>query len=208
VDIKIAYLTRRARWASGASLEKRCRAADAFLARNATLSVVAVLMAVSLALTACQADGKFEGVPGSVCASGKIWTYEDKDSPLMNPGRSCIGCHVEYNDPAQAPFYTAAGTVMKAEHEGDDCAGVPELTVIITDADGTEWPMTGNSVGSFWLPPDSPVVLPYTARIVDKAGNERVQQVPVSDGDCASCHTQDGANGAAGRLVPPEVAAP
>jgi hypothetical protein len=169
---------------------------------------VALFVVAGLALAACQADGKFEGVPESVCVSGKIWTYEDKDSPLMNPGRSCIGCHVENNDAAQAPFYTAAGTVMQDLHDGDDCAGAPELTVILTDADGTEWPMPGNSVGSFWLAPDSPVAMPYTARIVDLAGNERVKQDPVSDGDCASCHTQDGANGAPGRLLPPEIPAP
>ena len=169
---------------------------------------MALFVVAGLALAACQADGKFEGVPASVCASGKIWTYEDKDSPLMNPGRSCIGCHVENNDPGQAPFYTVAGTVMQDLHDGDDCAGAPGLTIILTDAAGTEWPMTGNSVGSFWLAPDSPVVMPYTARIVDGEGNERVKQVPVSEGDCASCHTQDGANGAPGRLLPPEIPAP
>ena len=31
--------------------------------------------------------------------------------------------------------------------------------------------------------------MPYTARIVDPAGNERVKLNPVSDGDCASCHS-------------------
>jgi hypothetical protein len=177
-------------------------------ARRRMALTTALFVVAGYALAACQADGKFEGVPASVCASGKIWTYEDKDSPLMNPGRSCIGCHTETNDPGQAPFYTAAGTVMTALDEPDDCAGAPALTVILTDADGTEWPMTANSVGSFWLAPDSPVVMPYTARIVDSAGNERVKQVPVSDGDCASCHTPEGANGAAGRLLPPDVPAP
>ena len=169
---------------------------------------VALFVAAGLSLlAACQADGKFEGVQPFVCASGKIWTFEDKDSPLMNPGRSCIGCHVENNDPGQAPFYTAAGTVMHVLDEPDDCAGVPEMTIILTDAAGTEWPMPGNSVGSFWLPPDTAVVMPYTARIVDPAGNMRVKQTPVDNGDCASCHTAEGLNGAAGRLLPPEVPA-
>ena len=176
--------------------------------RRRLAPTMALFVVAGLALAACQADGKFEGVPASVCASGKIWTFEDKDSPLMNPGRSCIGCHTETNDPGQAPFYTAAGTVMEALHEPDDCAGVPEMTIILTDADGTEWPMPGNSVGSFWLPPDTAVVMPYTARIVDPAGNERVKLNPVSDGDCASCHSEQGANGAAGRLLPPDVPAP
>jgi mono/diheme cytochrome c family protein len=65
--------------------------------------------------------------------------------------------------------------------------------------------MPGNSAGNFWLPADTEVAMPYTARIIDKHGNERVKQVPVDNGDCASCHTRDGANGAEGRLTPPEV---
>jgi cytochrome c553 len=121
----------------------------------------------------------------------------------MNPGRSCVQCHAETNDPAQAPFYAFAGTVMRAEHEADDCRGVASITVIVTGADGSEVEMQGNSAGNFWLAPEIQVLMPYTARIVDSAGNERVQQNPVDNGDCASCHTQAGTNGAAGRLIPP-----
>jgi len=178
------------------------------VARGRSALITALLAVVGSALFACQIDGRFEGVEPFVCTSGKIWTYEDKDSPLMNPGRSCIGCHTATNEPAQAPLYTAAGTVMHDLHEADDCAGAPDLTITLTDFDGTEWPMVGNSVGSFWLAPDSPLVMPYTARITDRAGNERVKQVPVDNGDCASCHTEEGANGAPGRLLPPEVPAP
>src|SRR6187549_3318558 len=87
VETKIACPRRRA---------ELPRAARRGLARTVALFVVA-----GLALGACQADGKFEGVEPFVCVSGKIWTYEDKDSPLMNPGRSCIGCHVANNDPGQ-----------------------------------------------------------------------------------------------------------
>ena len=63
----------------------------------------------------------------------------------------------------------------------------------LTDADGKDWVMTGNSAGNFWLPPTSTVAMPYQARIVDEFGNERIKQEPVSDGDCASCHTREGA---------------
>ena len=154
-------------------------------------------------LVACQVDTKFVEVPASVCASGEIWAFQDKDNPRMNPGRSCVHCHAEENDPAQAPLYAFAGTVMRAEHEGDDCRGVEGMTVIITGADGAEVELQGNSAGNFWLAPETMVVMPYTARIVDSAGNERVMLNPVDNGDCASCHTQEGANGAAGRLIPP-----
>ncbi|HKP56500.1 MAG TPA: hypothetical protein VJV78_07270 [Polyangiales bacterium] len=153
---------------------------------------------------ACFADDRFQEVPTSICASSEIWTYADKDSPLMNPGRSCVECHAETNDPAHAPLYTVAGTVMTREHEADDCRGAPGMTVILTDATGKDWTMTANTAGNFWLDPDADVLPPYTARIVDSAGRERIKQMPVSDGDCASCHSRDGANGAAGRLLPPE----
>jgi hypothetical protein len=166
----------------------------------------AISLAASVALLlACQVDTKFVDVPASVCASGEIWAFQDKDNPRMNPGRSCVQCHAETNDPGQAPFYLFAGTVMRAEHEGDDCRGVAGMTVIVTGADGAEVQMQGNSAGNFWLAPETQVQMPYTARIVDHAGNERVQQNPVDNGDCASCHTQAGANGAAGRLIPPLV---
>ena len=154
-------------------------------------------------LLACQVDTKFVDVPDSVCASGEIWAFQDKDNPRMNPGRSCVQCHAETNDPKQAPLYAFAGTVMHAEHEGDDCRGVAGMTVIVTGADGAEQEMQGNSAGNFWLAPEIQVLMPYTARIVDRAGNERVQQNPVDNGDCASCHTRDGSNGATGRLLAP-----
>jgi mono/diheme cytochrome c family protein len=77
------------------------------------------------------------------------------------------------------------------------------MTVILTDANGEDWTMTANSAGNFWLDPEAQVVYPYTARIVDREGRERTKQTPVSEGDCASCHSSEGANGAPGRLLPP-----
>jgi hypothetical protein len=167
-----------------------------------------VALGAAIALTSgCWFDGRFEDVPASVCVSREIWTYTDKDSPLMNPGRSCVGCHAELNDPVHAPLYTVAGTVMADAHEDEDCRGVPEMTVVLTDADGTEWNMTGNSAGNFWLDPDVVVAMPYTARVIDREGNERIKQSPVSEGDCASCHTREGAEGAPGRILAPETLA-
>ncbi|HKU37813.1 MAG TPA: hypothetical protein VJR89_06695 [Polyangiales bacterium] len=161
-------------------------------------------VAAALSSAACLVDNRFEDVPKSICASREIWTYEDKDSPLMNPGRSCVQCHADTDDPAHAPLYSVAGTVMQAKHDSDDCRGVAGMTVILTDARGEEWTMTANSAGNFWLDPDAEVAMPYTARVVDAGGRERSKQTPVSDGDCASCHTREGANGAAGRILPPD----
>ena len=175
-------------------------------ARRQQLLCGSLVVAIQLLLAGCQADRRYEDVPRSVCSSGEIWTYSDKDSPLMNPGRSCVKCHAENNDEAHAPFYKVAGTVMLAPHESDDCRGAPQMTIELTDANETKWVMLGNSAGNFWLDPTAEVAMPIkTARIIDEHGNERVKQVPVDDGDCASCHTREGANGAPGRLLPPEV---
>ena len=106
-----------------------------------------VVVAVQLLLAGCQADSRYEDVPQSVCSSGQIWTYSDKDSPLMNPGRSCVKCHAENDDEEHAPFYKVAGTVMLAPHESDDCRGAPQMTIELTDANATKWVMLGNSAG-------------------------------------------------------------
>jgi len=177
----------------------------AYSARRQTLLCGCLVVASQLLLGGCQADRRYEDVPQSVCSSGEIWTYSDKDSPLMNPGRSCVKCHAENNDEEHAPFYKVAGTVMRALHEADDCRGAPQMTIELTDANATKWVMLGNSAGNFWLDPTAEVAMPYTARIIDEHGNERVKQIPVSDGDCASCHTREGENGASGRLLPPEA---
>jgi hypothetical protein len=176
---------------------------------GATGALAAILLGVAVfGATGCQADGRYEQVPESVCASGEIWTFEDKDSPLMNPGRSCVQCHAEENDPTHAPLYTFAGTVMQARDEADDCRGAAGMTVTIVDAAGVEWPMLANSAGNFWLDPDVVVALPYTARIVDADGIESVKQTPVSDGDCASCHTPAPEGVVPGRLVAPSLILP
>jgi mono/diheme cytochrome c family protein len=77
------------------------------------------------------------------------------------------------------------------------------MTVVVTGADGTEWTATGNSAGNFWLDPGVVVALPYTARVVDGAGNERVMLTALDNGDCASCHTAGGSNAAPGRVLAP-----
>jgi hypothetical protein len=171
--------------------------------KRLSLGALAIVVIAAAQLEACQADSRYADVPTSVCKSGEIWTYSDKDSPLMSPGRSCVQCHADTDDPEHAPLYKVAGTIMHAQHEENDCRGVAGMTVILTDADGKEWMTRGNSAGNFWFDPELEVAMPYTARIVDASGHERVQQQPVSDGDCASCHTRDGAHGASGRLLAP-----
>jgi hypothetical protein len=91
-------------------------------------------------------------------------------------------------------------------HENDDCRGTPEMFVVVTDANGKEINLPTNSAGNFWMDITVELEMPLDAKIVDRNGNERVKQVPVSDGDCAKCHTKEGAFGAPGRLIPPLTA--
>lgn len=170
--------------------------------------VIGAGVLIGATMTGCQADGRFENVPESICTSGEIWAFLDKDSPLMNPGRSCVQCHAETNDPTHAPLYTLAGTVMEAADEENDCRGAEGLTVTITDAAGVEWAMLVNSAGNFWLDPDVVIAMPYTARVTDAAGNVSVKQTPVNDGDCAGCHTPDLGAGFPGRIVRPGAPLP
>ncbi|HJX65368.1 MAG TPA: hypothetical protein VJ860_15605 [Polyangia bacterium] len=44
---------------------------------------------------------------------------------------------------------------------------------------------------------------PYTAKVVNGSGIERVMVSTASSGDCNGCHTQTGANGAPGRITLP-----
>ncbi len=147
----------------------------------------------------------YRPVPGTICHSEEIWTYQDKDSPLMNPGRSCVECHATTTEAVHAPHFKIAGTVMHDLREADDCRGAASQTLVLIDAQGVEHEIPTNSAGNFWLLPEVDFTMPLLAKIVDRDGNERVKKVPVESGDCASCHTKDGKNGAPGRLTPPEV---
>jgi hypothetical protein len=161
-------------------------------------------LVLSVAGGACvQLGGMFRPVPDDVCYSKEIWAYQDKDSPQMNPGRSCVKCHDDYDDEFHAPKYTLGGTVMGHLHENDDCRGEPEMFVVVTDANGQEIKLPTNHAGNFWMDITVELEMPLEAKIIDRNGNERVKQIPVSSGDCAMCHTKEGAFGAPGRLTPP-----
>jgi hypothetical protein len=117
----------------------------------------------------------------------------------MHPGLPCISCHRGAGPP---PFFLA-GTVYATAHEPNDCngsrAGV-EATVVITGADGILLTLPINSVGNFYSA--QPVALPFTAKVV--AGSvQRAMSTPQTRGDCNSCHTEAGANGAPGRIMLP-----
>lgn len=119
----------------------------------------------------------------------------------MHPGGACIACHSE----GEGPIYTIAGTVFPAMMELTDCNGVNgsgTFSVVITAADGTVLTLPVNDVGNFYT--RSPVAMPFHAKVVNSNGHELSMTDAQSTGDCNSCHTQLGANGAPGRIMAPK----
>jgi len=123
---------------------------------------------------------------------------EVDEGPTMEPGGTCIACHTSEGE---GPRFTIAGTVMGATDDDTACNGVSGVTVEITGADGQVLTLTSNSAGNFFLE-NGTVTFPYTARVLS-GSLERVMSTPQSDGECNSCHTAGGANGAPGRILSP-----
>lgn len=138
----------------------------------------------------------------ATCSSGKYWGGFDSGNPWMLPGHACITCHRKTN---RAPRFTLAGTVFSTAHEPDKCHGVDAsvgATIVITDANGQELPPIRVTAGGNFgvILPD--LALPYRAKIV-AGGKERVMLTPQVNGDCNACHSQQGAQGARGRIILP-----
>lgn len=153
------------------------------------------------------------GAPGGTCAnqaltgsctSGKNWTSGNRGSANMYPGRACISCHVSTG--GEAPTFAFAGTVYPSLHEADSCLGVTAaaaITVEITDSTGKVTSVAVNSSGNFMYEPRSgSLQLPYTVK-VKQGTKERAMIGAATSGDCNSCHTVRGANGAPGRILAP-----
>lgn len=133
------------------------------------------------------------------CTTGEVWTGGDEESPLMHPGGDCIGCHA---DEREGPQYTLAGTVMGALDEATDCYGVQGVTVTITDNNDDVLELTTNAAGNFFT--REPIAMPYTV-VIELDGEERPMGAAQTDGNCATCHTETGAEGAPGRVLVPGI---
>lgn len=140
------------------------------------------------------------GDGGKVCTSGKYWTMGNTASPNMHPGMACNVCHQQMG----GPNLRVAGTVYSVLNEVDDCNGKgppPNLNVIVTAADGKEFVLPVNEVGNFRLESMRPKA-PFKARVTDGT-KTRAMVGTVTSGDCNSCHTTAGKNGAPGRILAP-----
>ncbi|MCA9601680.1 MAG: hypothetical protein KC417_06640 [Myxococcales bacterium] len=136
------------------------------------------------------------------CSSGQFWTNGNEGSSRMNPGRACIACHTTK---VGAPKLAIAGTVFPTAHEPDTCFAPASqgAQIHITDANGQTVTLQANSAGNFGMfEGPSPLAVPYTAK-VEFNGRTRSMRHTQTSGDCNSCHTQSGANGAPGRILLP-----
>ncbi len=137
------------------------------------------------------------------CTTGTRWNSGNRGSTSMNPGQACISCHTTMR---RGPFLSLAGTLYSSGHETNNCYGVAataanvRAVVEVTDANGTVVRMAPNGVGNFYS--QTRITPPYTARVI--VGDlVRQMNTPQTDGDCNTCHTQDGAMAAPGRIVLP-----
>lgn len=160
---------------------------------RARLVAVPIAGAALLAAGACY---QTSFVSSSVCSEGIEWTGGDQGSPDMNPGRPCLDCHG-----GGERMFTIAGTVYKKLGEADQCVGTRDpVQVILTGADGKSIAIDTNEMGNFYT--RYTVKTPYRAMVVAN-GKQSVMVSAQTSGDCNSCHTATGANGAPGRVTPP-----
>ena len=146
----------------------------------------------------------------SVCTSDSYWTHGNDESSRMHPGRACIACHSGSSDDEgekeeEGPRFWLAGTVYPTAHEPDECNGVDggDTKVVIVDADGKTVTLNVNSAGNFYYEKEAgKLALPYTAKVV-RDGRERVMATPQREGDCNSCHTEEGDHDAPARIMLP-----
>lgn len=160
------------------------------------------------------------------CASAQSWTGGLTPSFDMNPGWACQACHLGQNLKGQNPTgaseperaYFFMGTVYPSVNERDLCDSKPPPNVVveIVSLDGglIERMTASTRSGNFasdgengrslaLLNYNSPVPTPYRARVLAN-GKESVMQSAQTSGDCNSCHTERGDNGAPGRIVYPQ----
>lgn len=134
------------------------------------------------------------------CTSGVFWTKGDQGSAEMHPGEACNACHQKLG----GPNLRIAGTVFPSAHEADDCNGSSSTTLLvrITDAKNQVFDLPLNAAGNFRTVGTQRPRAPFKAMLVDGA-KTRAMVGSVTSGDCNSCHTVAGLNGAPGRIMAP-----
>lgn len=143
--------------------------------------------------------GTDAGAIVSRCTSGKRWERGDRGDDEMHPGAPCLACHAM----SGGPSLRIAGTVYPTLHEPTDCNGTPRppnLTVVVTDSRNRTFRLNVNGVGNFNT---RDIPRPPLTAVVTDGQKTRAMVGKVTSGDCNSCHTEAGANGAPGRIMAP-----
>jgi hypothetical protein len=135
----------------------------------------------------------------STCTSQTWWSGANVAAGVMRPGGACLTCHQQRGGPA----FAVAGTIYPTAHEPNDCNGKgapPALSVVITDGNNKVTTIAANAVGNFFSA--ATLVPPFSVKLTDGT-NTRSMKRTITAGDCNSCHTETGANGAPGRIMAP-----
>jgi hypothetical protein len=140
------------------------------------------------------------------CSSQRTRDPNEAEAPEMNPGFACLVCHAASNaatGEADAPIFAFAGTLYATGHEPSSCIGGGDgaAQVLVRDVDGQELSALANSSGNF-LFEDAILKPPFSAKVL-LDGRERAATTPHHNPDCNVCHTQQGEQGAPGRVVLP-----
>ncbi len=143
----------------------------------------------------------------STCTSGRVGTNQVGFDML--PGQACNACH---RTRAMRFLMGFAGTVYPTGHEPDTCVGVDGeargTRVVVTDAKGQELVLPVRASGNFAALRSEPSVTrltgPFGIRVEEGGRVRRMQRTLVAgEGDCNGCHTEQGTNGAPGRIAAP-----
>lgn len=138
----------------------------------------------------------------TTCASGTTWTLGNQGSADMNPGQACLTCHAATG--GEGPMMRYMGTAYPALHEKDNCNARPTgtVTVEILDAEGALLEaIPVSSVSGNFVSVRMGASVPYRARVkVDGTVTSEMSSLQ-TNGDCNGCHTEQGTNGAPGRVT-------
>jgi hypothetical protein len=123
--------------------------------------------------------------------------WSSGENAMMRPGAACLasGCHL-----TGTRAWAIGGTVYPTLHEPLSCNGKSGVQVVITPASGAALTLTTNSAGNFYSA--TKITTPYRAKVVVN-GVERAMMATQTNGDCNSCHTQNGTMSAPGRIIVP-----
>lgn len=158
------------------------------------------------------------GPPVLTCTSNRFVPMptlaDEHASPTMAPGLACISCHTGQNFAGQNPggletdppfIFQFMGTVFRSAREQPLCSpslGVAATVEILDSAGTVVLQLPVNAGGNFYGSVPGPMPSPYTARVVTAAGT-RVMAGAQTSGDCNTCHTPEGLQGAPGRIYLP-----